>query len=562
MKRKTILLLSAAAMVVLTGCSGKLGALSADNFKVTPKPMEVHAGHVQVTTNGLFPEKYMKRNAVVTVTPELRYQTANGPVVARGIPATFQGERVLGNDQTISYMLGGHYTLKSDFAYVPDMQQSELYMTFDARVGNKVVEVPAVKVADGVIATAELYRRALATGNLSLAVDSFQRITRMRQDANIKFLIQQAELRKSELQNNSVSEFVALLKRINADRESFNLNNIEVSAYASPDGGYRLNEALASRREAAAEGYVRQQMRGADLTAPVNAHYTAQDWEGFQQLVRASNIQDKEVILRVLSMYEDPEEREQQIKNMSEGFRELADGILPELRRARLSVNYEVIGRDDNQIQEQLRTDASQLSLEEMLYAATLQPTLAEQAAVYQQTARLYPADCRAVNNLAVVQYAQGHAAEALQTLERARQMDAANPDVNANLRLLALLNGDVSAAENYIGRASGASRQGEVLGTLHMAQGNYALAAQDFGYTNSNSAALAEILNNDYAKAARTLKAINNHDGLTDYLQAILNQRQGNSDAAASFLRSALQKDPSLATYAERDLELKSLVQ
>ena len=290
------MILSAIAIAVLTSCSGKMGQLTSDYFKANPNPLEAEAGQVEATINGVFPEKYMQKKAVVTVTPELRY-TKNGELQAlKGQPATFQGEKVLGNNQTISYLIGGHYTMKTTFPYEQAMQKSELYLTFDAKVGNKQVEIPAVKVADGVVATSELYHQTLTTAKACVAPDAFQRVVEQKLEANIKFLIQQAELRKSELKSNSVEEFVNMLKRINADREGLNLNNVEVSAYASPDGGFALNEKLANKRQQNAEGYVRQQMKQTGMEGDVEANYTAQDWEGFQQLVQASDIQDKDVI--------------------------------------------------------------------------------------------------------------------------------------------------------------------------------------------------------------------------------------------------------------------------
>jgi len=558
MKAKSLILVAAAAL--LASCSGKLGTLSSDYFKVDPNPLETDGGKVTPTINGTFPEKYMKKKAVVTVMPELRF-TKDGVAQARqGQPATFQGEKVLGNDQTISYTLGGHYNMKSTFDYEPAMQKSELWLTFDAKVGKKSVKVPAVKVADGVIATSELYRRTLTQAQAAIAQDGFQRIVAQKQEANIKFLIQQAELRKSELKSGSVQEFVNMLKRISADRQGLNLNNVEVSAYASPDGGFALNEKLANKRQDNAENYVKQQMKAAKLNEPVEATYTAQDWEGFQQLVAASNIQDKDVILRVLSMYKDPEEREQQIKNMSAGFRELADGILPELRRARLTINYETVGRDDQQIQEQLREDPSKLSIEELLYAATLTDVPAEQESIYQTASKLFSKDVRAFNNLAALAYAKGDYEEARQKLYAAQVVNPNCPEVNANFGMLALQQGDVKSAEEYISKASNAYGLAEVLGNLHLAQGKYDLAAQDMSDVVSNSAALAQILTKDYEKAAKTLKAIKNGDGITDYLQAIVCARQGNDGMAGYFLRQAVQKDPSLEAYLANDLEFAKI--
>lgn len=553
---KKTMILSAVAVAMLTSCGGGLKSLSADNFKVVPNPLETEGGQVQATINGMFPEQYMNRKAVVTVTPELRY-TKNGVQQAlKGQSATFQGEKVMGNDQTISYLLGGHYTMKTAFPYEAAMQQSDLFLTFDAKVGKKEVKVPAVKVATGVIATSELYHQTVSSAQPCVAPDAFQRITEQKLDANVKFLIQQAELRKSELQSNSVQDFVKLLQQIARDQEGLNLSNVEISAYASPDGGLKLNEQLANKRQQNTETYVRQQLKNANLEGGISSEYTAQDWEGFQELVKASNIQDKDVILRVLSMYQDPQEREQQIKNMSQGFRELAEGVLPELRRARMTINYEVIGRDDEQIFNQYQQDASKLSVEELIYAASIANTDRERADILKTTARLYTQDARAYNNLGTLAMQQGNYEEAKRYFQQAQAVQKL-PETSANLGLMALQQGDVQTAENLIAQSSGASGLAEALGNLHLAQGNYALAQQDFGYRPSNSAALAQLLNKDYARAQQTLKNIKNPDGITDYLAAIVQARQENYDAAASFLRSALQKNPGLKTYADKDLEL-----
>ena len=550
--------MSLMAAATLTSCSGKLGQLSGDYFKVNPNPLVADGGQVDATINGVFPEKYMNKKAVITVTPELRYMKDGVQQTLKGAPATFQGEKVLGNDQTISYQLGGHYTMKTSYPFEPAMQKSEMFLTFDAKLGKKQVDVPAIKVADGVIATSELYHRTLTSAQPSVAADAFQRVVEQKQEANIKFLIQQAELRKSELQNNTVQEFISLLKRIANDRENIVLSNVEVSAYASPDGGFALNEKLANKRQENTEGFVKQQMKQANMDGDVEANYTAQDWEGFQQLVQASDIQDKDVILRVLSMYKDPQEREQQIKNLSHGFQELADGILPELRRARLTINYETLGSDDETIFNQIKSDPSKLTVEELIYAASIAETPAEQESILKTTARLYPKDARSFNNLAALAYSKGNYDEAAAYLTQATNTGAACAEAKANLGLLALQRGDVKAAENYIGQAGNASGLAEALGNLHLAQGNYALAEQDFNGVNSNSAALAQILNKNYAKAAQTLKNVEKADGMTDYLQAIVSVRQGNTDAAESFLRSAIQKDASLKAYADNDLEFK----
>ncbi len=559
MLKKFILPVAATALVAMTSCSGKLGALSADNFTVVPNPMETQGGYVPVTINGNFPEKYMKKKAVVTVTPELR--AADGSIL-RGVPATFQGEKVMGNNQTVSYLLGGHYAMKAEFPYSDTYHKSDLYLSFDAAIGKKKVEVPAVKVANGIIATSELYRLAMTQTGGCIAPDTFQRVRKERQEASVKFLINQAQLRQGELKNNSVKEFLQMLRTINNEKEAYVLSNIEVKAYASPDGGEKLNDKLAAKRQNVSEDYVKKQLKNLKVNANVGGQYTAQDWEGFKQLVSASNIQDKDVILRVLSMYQDPEEREQQIKNMSAGFRELADGILPELRRSRLIINYETVGRSDEEIMQQYKDNAEKLSNDELLYAAVLQGAdNAKVEEIYKKTTKIYPNDYRAYNNIAVQELKKGDVNLAKEYLDKALSLSPKAAEPKANLALIALKSGNVTKAQEYISQAIGANDYDFALGTYNIAKGDYAAAADNLKGMNNNMAALAQILNKDYESARVIFKQMaNSGDGITDYLRAVMSARQGNSYAANTYLKDAIAKNGKLAFYAEDDLEFSKI--
>ncbi len=555
MKSNLYLSLALASTLVLTSCK-KLGELSADNFTVTPSPMEAVSGQVPVTIDGRFPEKYMKKKAVVTVIPVLRYEGGE----AKGQSATFQGEKVKGNDQEISYKMGGNYTMRNSFEYVPAMQKSELYLTFEARVGKKEVEVPEVKVADGVIATSALVGRTAANSNGALGEDAYQYSIAQTKKAQIKYLINQAKVRSSELESVSVQEFVQMLRDIKADQKGLQLDGIEVSAYASPDGAFDFNKQLAEKREGTSTDYLKGELKKIDLDADIDGKYTAEDWDGFKELVEQSNLQDKDVILRVLSMYQDPEERETQIRNISAAYKELADEILPELRRARLTLSYNVIGRTDDEIQAQYKSDASKLSVEEMLYAATLTNDPAEQTDIYTKTTQQYPSDYRAYNNLAILAMQKGDLAAAKNYLDQAASKKGDAAEVNANRALLALAQGNVTEAENYAGRATTAKNYKEVVGNLNIAKGNYAQAANDLSGVNTNSAALAQILNKDYTAAASTLTNVAKPDAMTSYLKAIVNARTNQTSTALTNLREAIQKDASLKAYAAKDLEFAAL--
>ena len=369
-------------------------------------------------------------------------------------------------------------------------------------------------------------------------------------------MISQAKVRTSELKTTSVKDFIKVLRDIKADQKGLALDNVEVSAYASPDGTLKFNTGLAENRKGSAQQYVNGQLKKTKLNTNVDAKYTAEDWDGFQELVAASNIQDKEVILRVLSMYKDPEEREQQIKNLSVAFRELANEVLPELRRARLTVNYRVIGRSDEEIRAQYAADASKLTVEELLYAATLTNDAAERKAIFNKATELYPQDKRAYNGLAQLAYAAGNLSDAENALTHAEGL----PEAYANSALIALKQGNVNGAEALLGKALTAGNYNEVLGNLQIARGNYAQAAQNLKGINTNSAALAQILNKDYVAAAQTLAAVNNADAITDYLKAVLAARTGQVEEGAQALRAAIAKNANLRDLASKDLALKNV--
>ena len=549
MIKKLYLPLVALMVLALSSC-GKMGELSSDYFTTNPEVLEAVAGKVPVTINGKFPEKYMKKNATVEVTPVIRW---NGGEV-KGQPATFQGEKVQGNGQTISYKAGGNYTMKANFDYVPEMANSELYLDFKITKGSKTYTIPSVKVADGVIATSEL--PTAASSNASYAEDAYQRIIKQAQEANIMFLIQQANLRNNQLNSAEMKEFHKKVAEVNADTKNFKLNNIEVSAYASPDGGVKLNTGLAENREKNAEKYLNRQLKKAKIETNVDAKYTAQDWEGFKELVSKSNLQDKDLILRVLSMYQDPEQRENEIKNISSVYKTLADEILPQLRRARLTANYDIIGRSDEEINEAFDTDAKVLSVEELLYAATLTNDKARQEAIFTKTTQLFPNDFRAYNNLGEMAFAAGDMAKAESFFKQAAAKNANAPEVNANLGLVELVKNNVASAEAYLGKATGANAANEALGNLYIKQGQYQRAVNAFGDAKTNSAAQAQILAKDYNKAKATLQAIKDKDAMTDYLMAIVGARTNNESLVKSSIKSAIAKDASLAAKAANDRE------
>ena len=534
MIKKLYLPLVALLVLAFSSCS-KMGELSPDYFTTNPEVLEAIGGKVPVTITGKFPEKYFKKNATVEVTPVLRWEGGE----AKGQPATFQGEKVQGNDQTISYKTGGTYTMKASFDYVPEMAKSELYLDFKIKKGKKEYTIPSVKIADGVIATSEL--PTVNSANAAYAPDAFQRIIKQAKEAQIMFLIQQANLRASELKSDSLKAFHKQVVAVAGDTKNYKLNNIEISAYASPDGGVELNTTLAENRQNNTEKYMNQQLKKGKIETEVDAKYTAQD---------------KDLILRVLSMYSDPEQRETEIKNISSVYKTLADEILPQLRRARLTANYDVIGRSDEEINAAFDTDAKVLSNDELLYAATLTNDNARKEAIYKKTVELYPNDFRAYNNLGMMAYANGDLATAENYFKQAASKNANAAEVNTNLGLIELTKGNVANAETYLSKSTGANTANEALGNLYIKQGQYDRAVQAFGDTKTNSAALAQILAKDYNKAKSTLSAVKNPDAYTNYLMAVVGARTNNADLVKSSMDKVKQQDAALAAKAQNDRE------
>ena len=536
-----------AVIMTLSSCSNKLKPLAEQYIKAEPQPLEAIGGKVPVTINATFPAKWFNKNAVVTVTPVLRYQGGE----AWGTAYTYQGEKVKGNNQVIPQVAGANVTMKSAFTYKPEMKKSELYLTFDAKIKNKVVKLPDVKIGEGVIATSELADAATATA--AIAADKFQRIIKEAHDANIMFLIHQANLRASETNSEAIKEWKELVK--NADEAPNQNVAIEISAYASPDGGVKLNTGLAEHREGNTSKYLAKELKKMKVEVPVDARYTAQDWDGFKELVSKSNLQDKDLVLRVLSMYQDPETREKEIKNISAVYSDLAETILPQLRRSRLTANVEIIGKSDEEISSLAKSNPKELNIEEILYAATLTNNDAEKMAIYTKASELYPNCYRTWNNIGMMAFKAGDLNKAEQMFNKSNSVKN-NPEANMNLGLIALTKGDQAKAQQLFGSASGVNELGEALGVLYLEQGEWAKAANSFGSVKTNNAALAQILVKDYSKASQTLNGVANPDATTSYLKAIVAARTNDANGVVSNLKAAIAKDKSMAKEAAIDLE------
>ena len=548
----TTAVLSVAVLAITSSCSSKLRPLTADQVKAEPQPLEVVGGKVPVTVHLTFPAKWFPKDATLTVVPIIRYQGGE----KWGTGTTFQGEKVYGNDRIVHYANGSNATVQFSIPYIPAMAKSELYLNLKGKQGSRTIQLPDLKVADGVIATEAL--ATVAGVAPVIAPDGFQRIVKEAYDANIMFQIQQSNVRSSELTKDEVQEWQYTVQ--NAKETPNQEVSVEVQAYASPDGGRELNEKLSASREKNTTTALKGRFRKEKMQdVAIDAHYTAQDWEGFKQLVEQSNFQDKDLVLRVLSMYPDPEQREREIKNISSVFSKLAEEVLPKLRRSRLIANVKIIGRSDDEIKKTLEKYPSALTVEELLYAATLTDDLQQQESIYKLTAQKYAKDYRAYNNIGTLYLQRENYVTAKRWFEQAlKQKD--NAESKVNLGLIALKDGDVAKATSLIAEGSSLPGVGQVLGYLYLSQGEYAKAQTAYGDYASNNAAVAQILNRDYSKALSTLSAIAKPNATTEYLRAIIGARTNDSSAAIAALRRAIELDPTLTTRIANDLEFVGL--
>jgi len=544
-------LLFVGALMMLTGCNKKMNQFAADYFTTNPNPLEVVGTQVPATVTANVPAKFFKKNAEVTVTPVLVWNGGE----ATSTPYRFQGEKVRGNATTVSYDNGGSYTIPVNFTYQPEMQKSELFLDFQVQQGKKQYALPRVKVANGVIATAAL--ADAGSVNPAIAPDKFQRIINEKYTADILFLINQANIRNNQLTSAQMESFNADVKKASQDTARV-IEDINISSYASPDGPWEFNNQLAQKREKVTNDYLTKKLKKEAITdfGEITKQFTAEDWEGFKELVEASNIQDKELILSVLSMYKDPEQREREIHNLSNVFETLAETILPQLRYSRLTASVNVIGKSDEQINSFFDNDPAALSIDEILYAATLTEDNGRQQAIYKKASQLYPNDFRTYNNLGMAQYQAGNFDAAKQSFQKAAQLNPSAPEAQMNLGLIALLNGDYASANRSFGNAGGLKELGEALGVYYLKQGDAAAAVKAFGDSKSNNAALAQIITKDYGAARSTLASITEPDAVTYYLTAILGARTNNSQLVTSNLRQAIKLDQSIAKKAVNDLE------
>ncbi|MCD6354975.1 MAG: hypothetical protein J7L95_05440 [Prolixibacteraceae bacterium] len=561
------LVIIAVSSIMFSGCAGLQKMKKNANqikFKVTPELLEAHAGKVDVAVDGRFPAKYFNKKATLTATPVLKYdggKTAFEPV-------TVQGEKVEANNKVIGYTTGGNISYKDGVTFDNAMRKSELYVNIKASKGSKSIDFAPIKIADGVLATSEMIvnmpkailgvrREANTTGKYDPNIDPFQRIVPDEMMADIHYLINRANIRRDETQADDVVALEQYTKKAN-EAERIDLKKVEVSAYASPDGSIDLNTDLAAKRKSTSSEFLAKKLKEAGVNVELKTKYTPEDWDGFKKLMEKSNIQDKELILRVLSMYNDPEVREREIKNLSGAFTSVAEEILPQLRRAKMVTSVDMIGKTDAELKTLAKSNPASLNPAELLYAATLFETPDEQLAIYKSFMKVYPDDWRGPNNAGYILVKQTKYTDAKPLFEKAEKLKNSEPIIKNNLGAIALKENNIEKAETLFGAAAGAGKEVNYnLGIVSVKKAKYTQAVKYFSKDADVNTAVAKLMVDNNSGALKDLEAFERPNCfMKEYLKAIIGARTAKENLLFDSLKAACDINPKMKAKAKTDME------
>lgn len=555
----TAVVMSCASLKKMKRDAGKV------SYSVVPETLEAHNGKVDVALQGRIPAKYFVKKATIVATPVLK--TSEGEKFYE--PYILQGEKVKANNKVINYAEGGSVAYKGSIPYDNAMRKSELVLKIHATKGAKSLDFEPVKLANGVIATSTLVdnsplsilgfqKSKNTTGVYDPSIDKYQRVVPDKYVADLIYLINSAEVRGKELTKEEIKQLsVYIAEAYKADRKE--LKGVEISAYASPDGKLDFNTQLSQKRQGTSSKVIEKDLAKNKVKTALKTKYTPEDWDGFKEMMEKSTIQDKELILRVLSMYSDPEVREREIKNLSASFTAVANDILPKLRRAKITASVDLIGRTDDEISTLAISDPSKLNQAELLYAATLTNNPQVQKTIYTSFTKIFANDWRGYNNLGSVVFELGDLDTAAGEFEKSDKLDPKNPIVQNNLGCVELKKKNLAKAEELFGAATGAGKEvHDNLGIVKIIQGQYETATKLFTDESQNVAnhALAQLLNNDNAGALRTLNAASVETGRIAYLKAVIAARTGKSSMLFENLGNAVKKDAAYKELAKTDME------
>lgn len=545
----------ALAAVILSACGGveKMKELPAGfTLKVTPNPMEVHGNKVKATIEGTIPAKYFNKKATVEITPVIVY---NGGELTLPVKV-LQGEDVQANNQVINYEAGGSWKHDVEFDYKDEMFRCDIELRFVILYKDKKVPFEAPqKIGIGTLAT---YKLVDIDPKPIMMKDKFVRVTPEQKEAQINFVIQKSDIRKSELTKEELKVLNDFLLAASQDKNK-EVKEIKVSAYASPDGPEKLNEKLSQERGKNTDKYLADVFKKAKVENKTAAtvETTTEDWDGFQKAVQTSDVEDKELIIRVLSMYSDPEVREKEIKNLSKVYKVLAEKILPELRRSKMIASVDNIGLSDDTLKYMVENNAyDSLNVEEMLYAATLVSDVNKKIEVYMKAGEKFSCP-RGYNNAAYLHLMNKDAAAAKAALDKI-PADQKIPAVTNNRGCVALMEGNYDEAEKLFTEAADAGNEVKYnLGIIAILKNQYPAAAEYFAGTDSFNQGLALLLNAKVDAAKNTFAKVETAKGY--YGRAIVGARMSEEATVLDNLRTAIGKDANLKDRAKNDVEFRN---
>ena len=564
----------AVAVFTLTSCNCyKKMAKNQNDVQLvcTPEVLELNNGKVEADVTVKFPVKYFNAKAVVKVTPVMVFE---GGEVA-GAAQYFQGTKIQDNYTVIDAKQGGEYTMHVSFPYDARMECSQLQLRAEVKCkSGKCKEFTLVNLNTGLVpskaetavlaaggaeaeALARTFGLVIAEGVNVLQSDlnyaeamqvmesGYKNVTTEVTRANYMYAINSSNLSSKAKKSEELTAFQQkAAEQKNNDRIK---QNLYVNGYASPDGPEKFNDKLSAARSQSGKKAAEALLK--EIGLPLDAASYGEDWEGFKELVAASNIEDKELILSVLNSYESSSERENQIKNMSQVFEALKKDILPQLRRAQLVNSSDITGKTDDEMAALVRAaNFSALDEKEMLHiASTNKLTLEEKIVVLEAAAKTY-GSAAAHNNLAIAYAEAGESAKAAASFDAAVKAGGNSAELNNNLALVNLMNGNTEAANAY---AANASKETKALAAA--ANGNYAAAQTELdGY----NAAVAATMNADYTAAKQYIA--NDKTAEADYLRAVIAVKQGDFATATAELKSAIAKDGSYAERCQKDVNLR----
>ena len=545
------------AVVLLAGCSlpKMIKTVENINLEISPSPVVLQGDDVTIDITGSFPPKYFAKKVRATATPFLVWEGGE----AAFEPVNFQGEDAAGNGTVVSWENGKSFNYTSTVPYEAAMKdQARLELRMSGSQGDKTGEFPALDLAPGVMATQDLVQ---PDEQFVIAPDNFQRVMTYVQDLTINYGYQSSFVKSNEYRDEdwkAAKDLFALA----ASADSVSIVSVMTQSYASPEGEISLNEDLAMDRANSANKAVTRELGRKRIEleeSAVRAMPKGEDWEGFKKAMRSSEIEDKDLILRVLEMYSDKNKREEEIKNITKTYQEIEDRILPGLRRSQVAITYTVEGYTDEELLELCKKNADILTIEELLFAATLFDDLNDRLEVYQNAARVHGDDYRGHNNVGVTLMALGRMKQAQESFDAAKALAASNGTVNTNLGAVARQNGDTDAAASYYGKASGGSELSYNKGVLAITQGNYGRAISNMGSNSTANLALAKILNDDANGARTTLENAGDDSAIASYLLAICCARLKDAAGVKKYVSAALSKDPTLRDRAQNDLEFRN---